>query len=68
MNPHPTHASWRQLKIQLQKTWSELTDADVDLISRNSDDLAQVVYHRCVYQRMRRKVYGYDSCCVRCHG
>lgn len=45
MNSNATPGPWRQFKIQLRKTWSELTDADLEAISRDSDDLVQVVQH-----------------------
>ncbi len=39
------------LKIQLRKTWSKLTDEDLEAISRDRDDLVHVVQHRYVCER-----------------
>ncbi len=51
MNSNATNGPWRRLKIQLRKTWSELTDDDLEAICRNSDDLVPTVQHR--YDRGR---------------
>ena len=51
MNATVTHRPWRRLEIQLQKTWNDLTDADLAAISRNSNDLVRVVQNR--YRRDR---------------
>ena len=45
MNPNATNGPWRRFKIQLRKTWRELTDADLEAICRDSDDLVDVVRH-----------------------
>jgi hypothetical protein len=46
MNAIVTHGPWCRFKLQLHKTWSELTDEDLQAISRHSDELAHVVQHR----------------------
>ena len=46
MNTNVTNGPWRRFKIQLRKTWSELTDEDLEAICRNSDDLVPTVQHR----------------------
>jgi uncharacterized protein YjbJ (UPF0337 family) len=40
------HGPWRRFKIQLRKTWSELTDEELKAISPGGDDLVQMVQHR----------------------
>lgn len=37
---------WSQLKIQLRKTWSELTNEDLEMVSRDTNKLASVVVDR----------------------
>lgn len=46
MNSNATNGPWQQFKIQLRKTWSELTKEDVEAICRNRDDLVPTVQHR----------------------
>ncbi len=46
MNSNPINMSQRRLKRLLRKTWSELTDADLDAICRDPADLDQTFHHR----------------------
>lgn len=46
MNATVTHRPRRRLEIQLQKTWNDLTDADLAAISRNCNDMVRVVQNR----------------------
>ena len=46
MNSRMTDAPWQQFKIQLRKTWSELTDEDLETISRDGNELVRVVLKR----------------------
>ena len=46
MNSNVTNGPWRRFKIQLRKTWNELTDEDLEAISRDRDNLVHVVQRR----------------------
>jgi hypothetical protein len=43
---NPTNESWSGLKTQLRKTWRKLTDGDLDIISRDHEQLVQIVRDR----------------------
>lgn len=51
MDNNVSHGPWHQLKIQLRKTWSELTDEDLAAVSRDFHNLVEVVQHRYACQR-----------------
>ena len=52
MNPNVNNGPWQRFKIQLRKTWSELTDEDLEAIARNRDSLIHVVQKRYVSERV----------------
>ena len=52
MNPNINNGPWQRFKIQLRKTWSELTDEDLEAISRNRDSLIHVVQNRYLSERV----------------
>ena len=43
---NPTNESWSRLKRYLRATWRKLTDDDLEMISRDREQLVQVVRNR----------------------
>lgn len=46
MNPDVIQVPWQQLKIQLRKTSSKLTDEDLEAVSHDGNELVRVVLQR----------------------
>lgn len=43
MSASETQIPWQQFKLQLRKTWRQLTDADLEAISTGRADLVDIV-------------------------